>query len=135
MNMDVPALGPAITFYTSALGLKLNRVLDGDGAELGGADCGLYLLLQAEGEPPVPGRDLERRYARHWTPVHVDFVVDDLEAAVDRAVRAGARRESPPCRWRGSTHVSFSDPFGHGFCLISFAKDGYEGDEPPDPDA
>ena len=26
--------------------------------------------------------------------------------------------------WRGSRCVSFSDPFGHGFCFIQFEHDG-----------
>jgi hypothetical protein len=29
----------------------------------------------------------------------------------------------------GSKCITFSDPFGHGFCLIEFAGDTY-GDEP-----
>ena len=32
-----------------------------------------------------------RRYSRHWTPVHPDFAVDELDAAVARARRGGAR--------------------------------------------
>jgi predicted enzyme related to lactoylglutathione lyase len=63
---------------------------------------------------------------RHWTPVHVDFVVDDIDTAVERALAAGAKRESECVEWRGSRCVTFSDPFGHGFCLIEFAGDGYE---------
>ncbi len=31
--------------------------------------------------------------------------------------------------WMGSKCITFSDPFGHGFCLIEFAGDTY-GDEP-----
>ena len=65
-------------------------------------------------------------FGRHWTPVHVDFVVDDIDQAVVRATAAGAKRESELIDWRGSKCVTFSDPFGHGFCLIEFAGDGYE---------
>ena len=32
--------------------------------------------------PPVP----ERGYARHWTPVHLDFVVSNIEVALLRAM-------------------------------------------------
>ena len=70
--------------------------------------------------------DNVRGFGRHWTPVHVDFVVNDIEHAVARAMAAGATRESERIDWRGSKCVTFSDPFGHGFCVIEFANDGYE---------
>ena len=57
--------------------------------------------------------------------MHVDFVVDDIDRAVARASAAGAKRESECIDWRGSKWVTFSDPFGHGFCLIEFAG-GYD---------
>jgi hypothetical protein len=54
--------------------------------------------------------------------VHIDFVVDDVLAAAGRAKDAGARQESECIEWRGSKCITFSDPFGHGFCLIEFAN-------------
>ena len=68
-----------------------------------------------------PARD----YARHWTPIHLDFVVDDVDAAVARACAAGAKLESAaqPRSW-GRIAI-LSDPFGHGFCLLSFARGDY----------
>jgi hypothetical protein len=36
---------------------------------------------------------LRKDFGRHWTPIHLDFVVDDLDAAVERAVSAGATIE------------------------------------------
>lgn len=125
VDIDVPALAPAIDFYTSALGLTLERRLDDDVAELAGASCLVCLLEKPAGSPPARGLPLKRDYARHWTPVHLDFVVDDLAAAAARAIAAGARQESEAIDWRGSTCITFSDPFGHGFCLIAFAGDGY----------
>jgi hypothetical protein len=66
-----------------------------------------------------------RSYARHWTPVHLDFVVDDLAAPAERAIRAGAKREYECVEWCGSRCITFSDPFGHGFCLIEFDGETY----------
>ena len=37
VNIDVPELAPAIAFYRDALGLRLNRIIDNDVAELTGA--------------------------------------------------------------------------------------------------
>ncbi len=131
VNIDVPALGPAIAFYRSALGLTLSRVIDEDVAELTGTSSTLFLLENPPGSPPNPSSSLERRYTRHWTPIHIDFVVDDLQAATRQALAAGATRESDCINWRGSECITFSDPFGHGFCLIEFEYNGYT-EETPD---
>lgn len=125
VNIDVPELAPAIEFYSTALGLTLSRTLDDDVAELGGASCVIYLLVNAAGSAFSCTANDVRRYSRHWTPVHIDFVVDDLVESTNRAIQAGARQESECIEWRGSKCISFSDPFGHGFCLIEFAQGTY----------
>lgn len=125
VNIDVPELAPAIEFYCSAFGLSLNRMLDDDVAELTGGSTVIYLLQNAEGSSPGHNLAVPRRYSRHWTPVHLDFAVDDLEQAAERVVAAGGIRESACVEWRGSKCITFSDPFGHGFCLIEFADGIY----------
>jgi predicted enzyme related to lactoylglutathione lyase len=125
VNIDVPDLGPAVDFYRAALGLQLSRVLDEDVAELTGDSCVLYLLQKEAGSSPARNLDTVRNYGRHWTPVHVDFVVDNIEEAAKRALFAGAQQESDCVEWMGSKCISFSDPFGHGFCLIEFAEETY----------
>lgn len=94
-------------------------------AELAGGSSPIYLLGQPEESAATKTPTEARRYTRHWTPVHLDFVVDDLEAAAQRAERAGARRESGCVEWRGSRCITFGDPFGHGFCLIEFDRGTY----------
>jgi predicted enzyme related to lactoylglutathione lyase len=126
VNIDVPELAPAIAFYSDALGLKLNRILDDDVAELSGASSSIYLLASAAGSAPASSVTEKRRYSRHWTPVHIDFVVDDIVASATRAIKAGATQESECIEWRGSRCITFSDPFGHGFCLIAFAGETYD---------
>jgi len=125
VNIDVPDLAPAIEFYSSALGLRLKRRLDADVAELTGASATIYLLLHREGSHPRRHLPATRHYSAHWTPVHLDFVVDDIEKAAAHAEQAGAIRESDCVKWRGSRCMTFSDPFGHGFCLIEFADQTY----------
>jgi predicted enzyme related to lactoylglutathione lyase len=126
INIDVPALAPAIAFYTAALGLTHSRTLDDDVAELTGASATLYLLQKDAGTPAVKVPPVDRTYSRHWTPVHFDLVVDDVDAAAARALAAGARRETGHIDWRGSRCVSFGDPFGHGFCFIQFENGTYD---------
>jgi predicted enzyme related to lactoylglutathione lyase len=125
INIDVPDLTPAIKFYTEALSLRLNRILDDDVAELTGGSSMFYLLQNNADTPATDSAEITRQYHRHWTPVHIDFVVDDLAKAVHRAVAAGAIMESERVEWRGSRCISFSDPFGHGFCLIEFDRNTY----------
>ena len=125
VNIDVPELPTAIAFYTAALGLRHHRTLDGDVAELVGASCVIYLLQNPAGSSAGPSVPQARNYARHWTPVHMDFVVDDLDSAVQRAAQAGAVQQAAQVDWKGSRCVTFADPFGHGFCLIAFDGDTY----------
>jgi predicted enzyme related to lactoylglutathione lyase len=124
INIDVPELAPAIAFYTRALGLVHSRTLDADVAELTGASATIYLLKKDAGTPAVQSPQVERDYRRHWTPVHFDLVVDDVDAAAERALAAGASQETGHVDWLGSRCVSFGDPFGHGFCFIQFDRDG-----------
>jgi uncharacterized glyoxalase superfamily protein PhnB len=121
---------PSIEFYTRALGLQLQRIIDGDVAELRGASSTVYLLANADDSSTLANnaRGYSRHYSRHWTPVHIDFVVDDIEQAAAQALAAGAVRESECVMWRGSQCITFADPFGHGFCLLQFDEDSYSDD-------
>ncbi|MCP6335967.1 hypothetical protein NL449_28515, partial [Klebsiella pneumoniae] len=55
-----------------------------------------------------------------------DFVVDDLDAAVARALAAGAVQEGATTDAPYGRIAMFADPFGHGFCLIHFNAKGYD---------
>ena len=129
INIDVPDLQAAISFYEAAVGLTLCRVIEGDVAEMAGATSVVYLLQKPAGSPASSGARATRSYERHWTPVHVDFVVEDVEAASARAVRHGAVRESERVEWRGSKCITHSDPFGNGFCFIEFENGTYRSPE------
>jgi predicted enzyme related to lactoylglutathione lyase len=120
INIDVPELAPAIAFYTAALGITHTRTLDDDVAELTGAAATIYLLCKPAGSTALKSPPVARDFHRHWTPVHFDLVVDDVDAAAARAIAAGARKETGHIDWKGSRCVSFGDPFGHGFCFIQF---------------
>ena len=123
INIDVDDLDRATRFYTAALPLRVARRLGGGAVELLGGSAPIYLLAKAEGSEGAPGAP--RSYRRHWTPVHLDFVVPDLDAAVDRAVAAGATLEAPTVARAWGRIAMFADPFGHGFCLLEFSEQGY----------
>jgi predicted enzyme related to lactoylglutathione lyase len=124
INIDVPNLAEAVAFYIRAFDLVVTRRLGDGAAELGGLPVRLYLLEKPEGSIGA-GSDA-RRYARHWTPVHVDVVVDDLESALARAVAAGAKVESQTRVHAWGKIAILSDPFGNGFCLLQFLGRGYD---------
>jgi predicted enzyme related to lactoylglutathione lyase len=126
INIDVPDLERAIAFYTRAFGLQLGRRLGHDFAELIGAPSPIYLLQQRAGTSPNPGGSVERSYARHWTPLHLDFVVEDIDAAVTRALAAGATAESEITDHAYGKLALLADPFGHGVCLLQFNAQGYD---------
>jgi predicted enzyme related to lactoylglutathione lyase len=126
INVDVPDLEQGIAFYTAAFGLRLSRRLDAGFAELLGGDAPVYLLQNAAGTPPFRGAAVERDYAPHWTPLHLDFVVTDLDAALARALVAGAVQEGAPTEHAYGRLVLLRDPFGHGVCLLQLNARGYD---------
>jgi len=125
VNIDVDDLEAAVRFYTEAVGLSPGRRLGPDVAELRGASSPLYLIRRAAGTPPFAGAAPAREYRRHWTPVHLDFVVADLPAAIRRAEAAGAAREGEVREFEWGRYLVMADPFGNGFCLLQFSGRGY----------
>lgn len=125
-NIDVDDLARGIDFYCSALGLHLGRRFGDSAAELLGASVPIYLLQKPQASPASPGCAQPRDYARHWTPVHLDFVVADVMAAVQQARSAGAVLEGEVRTQRWGRIALLADPFGHGLCLIEFLGRGYD---------
>lgn len=125
INIDVPNVDEAIAFYTTAFELRLSRRFDGGFAELTGAEVAVFLLENSAGTPPFLDALVVREYNRHWTPVHLDFVVPDLDAALTRALAAGARQECAPSEQAYGRLAVLVDPFGHGVCLLEFNDRGY----------
>jgi predicted enzyme related to lactoylglutathione lyase len=125
VNIDVEDLEKATVFYCQALGLRIGRRFDG-WVELTGSGAPIYLLPNASGTPVSPASAQKRDYRRHWTPVHLDFVVTDLPRAAERAKAAGALMEQDVETKAWGRIAMFSDPFGNGFCLLEFLGRGYD---------
>lgn len=124
LNIDVPDAEAATTFYTAAFGLTVGRRFGSDFVELLGWPAPVYLLTKQAGTLGAGGD--RRRYDRHWTPLHLDVVVDDVDAAVARAVSAGAILEAAARDTPYGRIAMLADPFGHGFCLLAFSAEGYD---------
>lgn len=125
VNIDVPDLAAAEAFYLAAFGLRIGRRLGTGAVELLGGPTPLYLLQNEAGSAATEDGDV-RDYERHWTPLHLDWVVEDIDAALMRVVAAGAMLEQPVRERRWGRIAVLADPFGHGFCLIQFSGEGYD---------
>ena len=122
VSIDVPNLEAGIEFYSAAFGFAKKSVPVQGVAVLEGLNIELCLLEKTAGTKPAINSVETRRYSRHWTPVHLDIHVGNLQEALTRALKAGAVKEQV---FENSEHGSAafcSDPFGHGFCLIQRRK-------------
>ena len=71
-----------------------------------------------------PDGAITRDFGRHWTPIHLDFIVDDVDKAVERALATGGcldgeirRNELEPIGCRSDV-ANLSDPAGNGVDLL-----------------
>ena len=126
VNLDVDDLDKAVRFYSAALDLKVGRRFGFSGVEMLGSSSPIYLLVKSTATQVSPATTQQRNYQRHWTPIHLDFVVDEIEPAVERAVIAGARLEQPIVTNNWGKIALMADPFGHGFCFVQFLGRGYD---------
>src|SRR5215210_6442039 len=92
--IDVTAAEPAIAFYCDGLGLSVKRRLSPTWIELAGANLPIFLLAERPPYADLGSRQVPRSFERHWTPVHLDFIVADLDAAVGSSPWA-ARSTAP----------------------------------------
>ncbi len=119
ITIDVDDLNRAVEFYCGGLGLILVEH-NPDWARLEFNGQTFWLCPFAAG----PHGTITRDFRRHWTPIHPDFIVDDIDKAVELALAAGGRldgeiRRNEPepigCR---SDIANLSDPAGNGVDLL-----------------
>lgn len=118
ISIDVPGLARGVAFFREAFGFEVVAEPYPGVALMRAGKAEICLLEKRAGTKPSPNTEEKRHYERHWTPVHFDIHVADLDAAVTRAVAAGAIQEQ---RFDNPEHggAAFcSDPFGHGFCIL-----------------
>jgi predicted enzyme related to lactoylglutathione lyase len=125
VNIDVSDLEQAVEFYTTGLGLTVRRRPYPNIIELQAGSCLIFLTEHPAGTLPCPDAAGPREYRRHWTPVHLDFVVPELEVAIRRAESAGARPEGAIREYAEARYLPMADPFGNGFCLLEFMGSPY----------
>jgi predicted enzyme related to lactoylglutathione lyase len=124
--IEVTDLARGIEFYCSGIGLTLRRQLSRTWVELEGANLPIFLLADRAAMADLGTRTVPRSYERHWTPVHLDFIVPDMDEGVARLIALGASldRDIKLCEY--GRIANMADPFGNGFDLIEFSGSGYD---------
>jgi len=107
--IDVDDVGRAVRFYGESIGLSVVKQ-EADWAQLKVGDQTLWIMKSA----PGPSGAISRDYRRHWTPVHLDFQVEDIDKTIERAIAAGGKLEARP----KSSLANLSDPAGNGVDLV-----------------
>ncbi|HEX8616074.1 MAG TPA: VOC family protein [Thermoanaerobaculia bacterium] len=120
----------AIEFYKAAFGAQeIMRMPGQNGAGIGHADLLLFgrMHIMLADEHPTLGFLSPRTLG--GSPVVLQVYVEDVDAAVDKAVAAGAKivREVAD-QFYGDRSGSIEDPFGHGW-VISTHKETLSADE------
>jgi len=118
VSIDVSDLKKAETFYIEALGCKKVRDQGSSMVVLSLENSDLYLQEKAAGTKPLRTSDVVRDYERHWTPVHLDFISDNIDEIVAKIVKLGGSHEGGDSGDWGSIAYC-ADPFGNGFCVIN----------------
>jgi len=115
--IDVDDVARAVKFYGRGLGLTVvKQQPDWAQVKLGEQT---FWIMKA---PAGPQGQISRDYRRHWTPVHLDFAVDNIDVSVKRAVEAGGTLEGEIQRSTKGALANLSDPSGNGVDLVSIAK-------------
>jgi catechol 2,3-dioxygenase-like lactoylglutathione lyase family enzyme len=94
INLDVDDLEKAVRFYADAFGLRPAR-RSGAFVERLGNSVPICLLAKAAATPAADTTSQPRNYERHWTPVHLDFVIVEIAPAVEKGSLPERGRKRP----------------------------------------
>src|SRR5215471_13196157 len=87
--VEVTEAAQGIAFYCEGLGLTVKRRLSPRWIELAGANIPIFLLADRPTVADLGSVQVARAFERHWTPVHLDFIVADLDRMVSRLAAMG----------------------------------------------
>jgi predicted enzyme related to lactoylglutathione lyase len=107
--LDCPDPDALAAFYGAMLDWKVEPGPAPDWVDVRGENGQCFSFQQVDGytAPSWPGQDVPQQ-------MHIDVVVDDLDAAEAAVLELGAtKHEHQP----GTTFRVFLDPAGHPFCL------------------
>lgn len=110
ITLETDDLERVIRFYRAAFGLSVGRRFGACGVELLGGPAPIYLQARASGIRSTAD------------PRQLDWIVDDIAAAVQQATAAGARLEAPIAACPSGHQALMVDPFGHDLRFLTFVE-------------
>lgn len=125
-HLVIEGAAKAIAFYKAAFGAQeLTRLAAPDGVRIMHAaiKIGDSVVMLGDDFPEFIGRPRHPR-ALGATPVILHLYVADVDAAIARAVAAGATLKMPATdMFWGDRYGQVADPFGHEWSLATHIKD------------
>lgn len=122
IGIAVQSVDALMPFYRDVLGMDVVPLDDSDGARIAGFAAGPALVELLE--PAVADSPIGKFISKRGPGIHhVCFVVDDLDAALDRCRAAGIRLidEKPRLGAEGK-HIAFLHPSSTGGVLIELTE-------------
>ncbi len=114
----------ALDFYGKAFGaVERFRMPSPDGSKLWHAEIqiGNSVVMLAD---EFPEMGCVGPKALGGTPVNIHLYVEDVDAAFDRAVKAGVEVKMPPTdMFWGDRYAKIVDPYGHSWSLATHVND------------
>jgi PhnB protein len=121
--LAVDGASAAIDFYKDVLGAKERMRMPGPGGKIGHAELevGDSVIMLAD---EFPDMGVSGPKALGGSPVMVMVYLEDVDAAFDRALKAGATALEPVSdKFYGDRSGTFEDPFGHRWTVSSHVED------------
>jgi len=113
----------AIEFYKQAFGAKERGVMKGPDGKVMHAELqiGDSIVMLADEMPEFGSRSPQ---SIGGSPTGLHIYTDNVDAAFDRAVKAGAQVEMPVMeQFWGDRYGKLKDPFGHSWSVATHVKD------------
>ncbi len=115
VSIDVSNIKQALDFYTQALGCKFKKKYSDEWQVIAISTLDIHLQEKAAGT--IVAGEHKRDFARHWTPVHLDFIVEDIKPVCSAIEEYGGCVEKQSFSEQADI-ANCADPFGNGFCVI-----------------
>ena len=121
--LAIDGAAEAIAFYTQAFGAKERGRMDGPDGKIAHAELqiGDSVVMLSD---PFPGASTKAPAELGGTTASVMLYVEDVDAVVEQAVKAGAtlEREVEDQFW-GDRFGSIVDPYGHSWSIATHVED------------
>jgi PhnB protein len=117
------AAGDAIAFYKKALGAEEVMRIGGPGGKIGHAEIriGDSRIMLADEHPELQALSPK---TIGGSPVSIHLYVEDVDTAVERAVKAGAKLIRPVAdQFYGDRVGGIEDPFGYRWFIATHKED------------